>query len=287
MSTETETISQPRLASSKSDDPDRASKQRFRPLSVQRTLLKADLRANAKHVGLTIALLTSPERLEVAIKMSELCRLTGRGEGPVSAAIGELVAAGLLVKVRRGSVPNVYRWAETIYDVAGVVVARESYYNHGSGEYGACLRALYLAERERRHAIPVDADPGFAVGVQTEAIIVDRFRRLAEIGVKDGETTELAFARLLRRGLRDWMMNREGSRGFLLQRLHPIGRFAEDIDWVTARLRLSSKDPTTQKCDRESEAKEPAEETPEQAEERREALDDLRRRLGIKRAAAA
>lgn len=99
---------------------------RFRPLSAMR-LVRARLRGSAQHVAMVMCAMTRAEKGEVAATLAQLTKETGWSTDTVMSAIDKMVAAGLIQKIRRGSVANVYRWTEAAYQDLHVGVRSEKW----------------------------------------------------------------------------------------------------------------------------------------------------------------
>ncbi len=223
---------------------------RFRPLSAM-PLIRRKLRGNiaAMLVAKTLAQMTRAERGQVEVTLSDLARELGISTVTLGRAITKIEEAGLLTKVRRGSVANVYRWTEAAYTNAYVGGKPEKWYTNDESTQGAsvdaaeatdaqvaleAVRRHHGAARAERYGIPAAAS---SCSRAASAAIGERFAHLARQAQRDDEPFDAAADRVARRGVAVWL-GRKGHNDFLLRNRHPLERMADpgDLDWVTGEL---------------------------------------------------
>jgi hypothetical protein len=84
---------------------------------------------------------------------------------------------------------------------------------------------------------------GYQVRPDRLRAYAERFAHLARAGQGADESLPDAYERLVWRGLTIWLKRDGGKRpdesvGFLVRHGHPLDRLADDLDWVTAQLKV-------------------------------------------------
>lgn len=178
--------------------------------------------------------------------LADLTKTTRASEVTLRNAIRVMVDAGVVKVRRRGSVANVYAWTELLYrrrSDPGTPVP--DHQTEGAPTSPPILHsttvrrvvlAHYLDARERRYLIPAAA--GYhRLSEETWQAIELRFALLASLECA-GEDAGAVLDRLVVQAMGLWFARKgRGNSTWLRDNKHPLERLAEDLDWLTEKLR--------------------------------------------------